>query len=272
VTTVGVIGTGNMGSALVRGWLRSPEPDMRLLVWDKVGDTVERLLGEGGIAAAACLEDLVIAAEIILVVVKPKDGPEVLGAMAGLLRAEQTVVSSMAGVTLEKVRSILGPGPAAFRIMPNLGVELGVGAVAVAAEPGMDGARVKDVLDLFEPLGLAVSVPEEMIDAVTAVSGSGPAFLALAIESLEDGAVAAGLSRPLARTLVRQMAVAAARLLPLHSDSPGELREFLAANGELDEAGVATLEEGGVRSAFREAVNAAVNRSRGSGGAYVSPR
>jgi pyrroline-5-carboxylate reductase len=270
---IGVIGTGNMGSALVRGWLRAARPGTTLVVWDKIAGLVDGLLGPDGISAAASLDDLVAKACVILVVVKPKDAPEVLGAMAGRLRQEQIVVSSMAGVTLAKIRGLLGPGPTVLRIMPNLGVELGVGAVAVAAEPDTGGRGIPQILDLFEPLGLARAVPEQMIDAVTAVSGSGPAFLALAIEGLEDGAVAAGTSRPLARSLVRQVALGVGRLLPLYSGSASGLKGHLAANGGLDEAGVAGLERRGTRSAFAAAVGAAVNKSRGSGGGpHVSPR
>jgi pyrroline-5-carboxylate reductase len=257
---VGVIGTGNMGSALIKGWLRVPGPE--LLAWDKVEAAVRRLLSSGPIVPAASLEDLVAKTDVVLVVVKPKDAGEVLGAVARVVREDQTVVSAMAGVTLGWMRGILGPGPALFRIMPNLGVELGAGVVAVAAEPGAPAAAVQAVVALFGPLGLVEAVPEDMLDAVTAVSGSGPAFLALAIESLEDGAVKAGLSRAMARTLVRQSALATARLLPSYSDSPAELRAHLASTGVLDQGGMEVLEERGVRSAFQQAVEAAVERGR----------
>jgi pyrroline-5-carboxylate reductase len=262
MTTVGVIGTGNMGSALVRGWLRSPDPGIHLLVWDKVESSAQRLLGAGPVEPAGSLDDLVVRAHVVVVVVKPKDAKEVLGAIAGLLRSEQTVVSAMAGLALEWMRGIVGPGPALFRIMPNLGVELGVGAVALAHEPGASQAEVQAMLELLEPLGLVEALPEDKFDAVTGVSGSGPAFLALAMESLEDGAVAAGLSRALARRLVRQTALATARLLPFYSDSPAELRAHLAAAGDIDRQGMEALERRDVRAAFRQAVEAAVARSR----------
>jgi len=262
LTTIGVVGTGNMGSALVKGWLRSPDQGLDLLVWDRVASVAGRLLGSGPIAGAGSLEELAAEADVVVVVVKPKDAKEVLGALAGRLGEEQTVVSSMAGLTLDWIRAIVGPGPSLFRIMPNLGVELGVGAVAIAAEPAVPPGRVEEVQKLFAPLGLAQSVPEEMLDAVTAVSGSGPAFLAVAIESLEDGAVAAGLSRSLARTLVRQTAVRTAQLLSQYSDSPAELRMHLASGGGPGQAGMQTLEDRGIRRAFQEAVEAALQRSR----------
>ena len=97
-----------------------------------------------------------------------------------------------------------GPRPALFRVMPNLGVEVGAGTIAVAAEPGVAPEVEQRVVDLFSALGLTVVVPESMLDAVTAVSGTGPALLALALEGLEDGGVAAGLPRSLARAFARR--------------------------------------------------------------------
>jgi pyrroline-5-carboxylate reductase len=265
--TIGVIGTGNMGSAFVKGWLLSPEPKIDIVVWDKVSASSQSLLVSETVTQAGSLADLVERADVVLVVVKPKDAGDLLGSVAGLLRSEQTVISAMAGLTLEWMRSVLGPGPALYRIMPNLGVELGVGAVALSAEPGASEARTRMVMGLLEPLGLVEAVSEDMLDAVTAVSGSGPAFLALVVEGLEDGAVAAGLPRAAARSLVRQAAVATAKLLPLYGDSPAELRRHLTESGSFDQAGLDVLDDREVRSAFRQAVEAALERSKALRGA-----
>jgi pyrroline-5-carboxylate reductase len=270
-TTIGVIGTGNMGSALVKGWLLSAGAGIELVIWDKVSASTKSLLVSQTVSLARSLEDLANKADVILVVVKPKDAVEVLGSIAGVLRPEQTVISAMAGLTLEWMRSALGPGPALYRMMPNLGVELGVGAVALSFEPGASEARTKAVLGLLSPLGLVEAVPEDMLDAVTAVSGSGPAFLALAVESLEDGAVLAGLPRATARALVREAALATARLLPLHSDSPTELKRYLAATGDIDQVGMDLLDDREVRSAFTHAVEVAMERSRQLRGVSRSP-
>lgn len=259
---VGVVGTGNMGSALVNGWLRSADAGVDLLVWDKVEASILCLPASERISRAGSLQDLAAKADVVMIVVKPKDAGEVLGAIAGRVGEDRTVISAMAGVTIGWMRTVLGPGPALFRIMPNLGVEFGVGAVALASEPAADEADIQAVMKLLEPLGYVEAVPEDLLDVVTAVSGSGPAFLALAIEALEDGAVAAGLSRPAARTLVRQAALTTARLLPLYSDSPFELRKHLTESGDMDPAGVEVLEDREVRSAFRRAVDTAMERSR----------
>lgn len=272
VKTVGVIGAGNMGAALVKGWLRGGVS--RLVVWDKFTPAVERLLaadqGPAGrtqpavspLSAVSSLEELVAAADIILVVVKPKDAREVLVGLRSLVRPQQTVVSAMAGLTLDWLRDTLGPGPELFRVMPNLAVALGAGAVAVAVEPQVAPAAVDEVLGLFRLLGLVEVISEELFDVVTAVSGSSPAFLALAVEGLEDGAVMAGMSRLDARRVVRQAALEAALQLGGDLDSPAGLRERLVSTGQVAPETLEFLEERKLRFAFRDAVAAAMERSR----------
>jgi len=282
VRTVGIVGAGNMGSALVRGWLRAGASG--LVVWDTFRPAVDKLLAAGAapvgaaalgaaavgasprsgasLSAASSLEKLAAAADLIVVVVKPKDAQEVLSGLGRVGRAEQTVVSAMAGLPLDWLRGALGPGPALFRVMPNLAVELGAGAVAVAVEGGAAPAAVEEVLALFRLLGLVEVIPEELFDVVTAVSGSSPAFLALAVEGLEDGAVAAGLSRADARRVVRQAALETARQLAEHSDSPAEVRQHLVSTGQVAPGTFEFLEERKLRVAFRNAVAAAMERSR----------
>ncbi len=270
--TIGVIGVGNMGAALVKGWLRGGTS--RLVIWDKFELAVERLLEDGqasakspepagpSLSAVSSLEELVAAADVILVVVKPKDAKEVLTSLGSVARPEQTVVSAMAGLTLAWLRDALGPGPALLRVMPNLAVALGAGAVAVAVEPAVAPAEVEEVLALFRQLGLVEVISEELFDVVTAVSGSSPAFLALAVEGLEDGAVMAGMSRVDARRVVRQAALETAGRLAERADSGAELKRQLVRAGEVTPETLEFLEERKLRLAFREAVAAAMDRSR----------
>lgn len=268
--TVGVVGTGNMGAALVRGWLRAEEAGRtegpgRLLVWDKIEAASRRLLSDGYNGVASSLPELAEGADVILVVVKPKDAAEVLTALAGLVRQDQVIVSSMSGLALEWMRGLLGEGPALFRIMPNLGVELGAGVIAFATEPEAHAATATAMKTLLGPLGMVEEVPEDMFDVVTAVAGSGPAFLALAVESLEDGVVAAGLSRAVAREVIRKAALDTAALLPQHSDSAAMLARHLLSTGSADPEAMKLLEERRVGLAFQGAVGAAMRRSRQMG-------
>jgi pyrroline-5-carboxylate reductase len=260
--TIGVIGTGNMGSALVRGWSRVSAPGARLLVWDKIPSAVQRLGECEGVVPADSPAQLVAEAEFVVVVVKPKDAEELLRSIAPLFREGQTVISSMAGVELEQIRRASGPRPVLFRVMPNLGVEVGAGMVAVSAEPGADPDVQQRVVDLFAALGSAVVVPESMLDTVTAVSGTGPALLALAMEGLEDGGVAAGLPRSSARVFARAAMLGAARMLVAGDGPAEELLRRLELPSDALRAGVGVLEERGVRAAFMEAVEAAARRAK----------
>jgi pyrroline-5-carboxylate reductase len=275
--TIGVIGTGNMGSALVRGWSRRSAAGsvagsvagsaerVRLLVWDKIPAATQRVAGCEGVEIAGSPAALVSEATVVLIVVKPKDAAEALAAVAPLFRAGHIVVSAMAGVELEQIRKMCGPAPAVFRVMPNLGVEVGAGTVAVAAEQDVPTEARELVVELFAALGLTALVPEGMMDAVTAVSGTGPALLAIAVEGLEDGGVAAGLPRTMARMFARRAMLGAARTLLTDSraEQPAAaLREQLAPAGDPLAEGVESIEERGVRSAFQSAVEAASARAR----------
>lgn len=268
--TVGVIGVGNMGSALVQGWLRTGESRISLLLWDKVEELAHRMAESSSwsstagpaVRVAESWEDVAAHSEILFLVVKPKDASGLLKLLHGRLVSGQTVVSAMAGLSLSSMRSVLGPGPSLLRMMPNLAVRLGAGALAVTAEPGTAWRTVEQVLELLRPLGVVRLVSEEELGVVTALSGSGPGFLALMMEALEDGAVAAGLSRRVARMLVRQAAKELAQRLCEGGDSAAPTGALLAEASSPAAEGLALLEERGVRGAFAAAVAAALERSR----------
>ena len=228
---------------------------------------MERLAACNGVTSAESLTHLVTAADVIVLVVKPKDGGGLLRSLSPLFRPEQIVISAMAGVLLETLREAAGPTPAVFRIMPNLGVELGAGMVGVSAEPGVEpgaesGAALQTAVALLGALGTAVVVSEAAMDIVTAVSGTGPALLALAMEGLEDGGVMAGLSRVSARAFARAAMLGAARTL-VDAEAPARgLQQALEAECPAVREGLDLLEERRVRGVFEEAVLAAAQRSR----------
>ncbi|MCL5736691.1 MAG: pyrroline-5-carboxylate reductase [Actinobacteria bacterium] len=260
-TTVGVVGAGNMGSAFVRGWLRSADPELSILVYDVAEDRARDLACVDCVAVASSLEDLGRRSQFIVIVVKPKDTAGVLQELRPVLGGK-VLISSAAGVTLEKIRSAAGPGPTLVRVMPNLGVELGEGVVAISPEPETPEDVVDSVQVLFESLGMVEVVSEELLDAVTAVSGSSIGFLALVLEAMEDGAVRVGMPRGTARSFVRQTAVAAALLLQRYPGSAADIKDQVASPGGTTIAGLAALEDGAVRGAFVRAIEAATERGR----------
>jgi len=260
--TVGVVGTGNMGSALVRGWLCSPDYQVDLLVYDVVEARAGGLAEAQSVTVAASLGDLARQSDVIVVVVKPKDVLAALKALGPDVAEEKTVVSTAAGITLDSMRAALGQGPALFRIMPNLGVEVGEGVIALSPEPGTAPEATSFLAGLFGCMGLVEVLPEDLLDAVTAVAGSSIGFLALALEGIEDGAVRVGMPRATARTFVRQTALATALLLRRYEGSAADLKDQVASPGGTTIAGLAVLEDQGVRGAFMRAIEEAAERGR----------
>lgn len=264
INTIGVIGTGNMGGALVRGLLAGAPAHIRFRVFDADPERVHSLVSLDGsrVSAAAGLEEIGSACDLVVVSVKPQDIDSVLFAISEHLQPGTMVVSTAAGVTLERLRAALGSEAKLYRIMPNLAVAVGEGVVALAPEDDADTAATGELLSLFSCLGSSEVLSERYFDVVTAVSGSGPAFLAVVLEALEDGAVRSGLPRDVARVFVRQTAMGTARMLMGTPGSAADLKDRVSSPGGTTMAGLAVLEDQGVRGALLRAVEAATERGR----------
>lgn len=268
-STIGIIGAGNMGGALVRGLLAGTPERTVFLVSDADAARAAEVAewSPGRVSARADASEVVAGSDLLLVSVKPQDMPPLLAQLSSHLRPGTPVVSTAAGVTLARLRESAGPSPLLFRIMPNLAVAVGEGVVALAAEEGLaDAGAVEGHLhalrSLFGCLGVVEFLGERYFDVVTAVTGSGPGFLALVLEGLEDGAVRAGLPRQVARAFVRQTAAGTAKLLQEGTSSAAELKDRVSSPGGTTIAGLAVLEDRGVRGALLRAVEAAADRGR----------
>lgn len=260
--TIGVIGTGSMGSALVRGLLAGSLPETVFQVFDKDPERARALasLDESRITCVPELAAVVTACDPVIISVKPQDMDSLLRSVAGYLTPGKMVISTAAGVTLARLRNGVGVSPKLYRIMPNLAVAVGEGVVALAPEDGTDKGALERVRSLFSCLGSVEILSEEYFDAVTAVAGSGPGFLAVVFEALEDGAVRSGLARSVARVFVRQTALGTARMLMDMPGSAAELKDKVTSPGGTTIAGLGILEDRGVRGALIRAVEAATER------------
>ncbi len=261
--SLGVIGVGNMGSALVRGIVEAGAvPAEKVIVADADAARASKLSGEVGVKQAASNSDVAADSEYVILAVKPKTVPQVLKEIAPVLHEDQTVVSIAAGVTLARIAEHLGEcGPAIVRVMPNTPALVGAGVSAVAA-PGVPADRVAVLNNLLRAVGEVVDVQEELMDAVTGLSGSGPAFVFVFIEALADGGVAVGLPRPLAQQLAVQTVSGAVRLVQETGQQPGALKDAVASPGGTTEAGLSQLADGGFQGLVERAVRAAAARSR----------
>ncbi|MFW6156827.1 MAG: pyrroline-5-carboxylate reductase [Armatimonadota bacterium] len=259
---LGVIGTGVMGRALLNAAIRGGVVKASEVIASDVSPSCRLEAEKLGCDATDDNVQVVENAEHILVAVKPRVIPEVLGSLRHHLREGQLLVSIAAGVPIATLREAAGDSPAIVRVMPNICCTVNQAASAWAAGPGVTDEQREFVAGLLEAAGEAVSVEEKLIDAVTGLSGSGPAFAAMFIEALADGGVKAGLSREQAQRLAAQTVLGAAQWVLDNDAGPARLKDLVSSPGGTTITGVAALESRAFRSAVIEAVVAAAARAR----------
>ena len=193
--TLGLLGAGNMASAMVRGWVRA-DPDMagRILVTDRGSGRAAALAERHGVRHLEQNAEVASEADVVVLCVKPIDVERVLREVSELITPTKAIASVAAGVPTSTLETILDVDAPVFRFMPNVGVQVGMGTLAYSAGRFIDTAAEQQVLDAFGLLGEVVRLEERAFDAATALSGSGPAFLALIIEAFEDAGIVSGLS------------------------------------------------------------------------------
>lgn len=261
--TIAFIGVGAMGSALIRGLLSAQlvQPT-ELSAYDADQAKLASLAQELGITPTASgLE--AAHAEIIVLAVKPAVVDPVLAEIGPGLQAGQVVVSIAAGVSLARLQSrVANQQVSLARVMPNTPALVGAGVSAVAFSADTPPALRQRVMQLLAAVGEVVEVEDKLMDAVTGLSGSGPAYVFVAIEALADGGVAAGLPRAIAQKLAIQTVLGAAQLLKETGQHPGVAKDQVASPGGTTIAGLAALEDGAFRANLIQAVLRATERSR----------
>jgi pyrroline-5-carboxylate reductase len=248
---VGLIGAGNMASALARGW---GDP---VLCTDAVPGKTEALVAELGGEVAASNGELARAADVVFLCHKPDQLSAVAAQVAG--NEEGTVVVSiLAGVPLDALRSAYPHAKGVVRLMPNVAVEIGRGMICWAAESD----REMQVRELLERVATVVDVPERLIDVATAVMGVGPAYVSLFVEAQVDAAVRLGMPERMAVELATATTEGSAALLAARDYDTLGLRRSVTSPGGVTARGLAALEDGGLRAAFQAAADAAVHGGR----------
>ncbi len=262
---VGFLGGGNMGEALIRGLLKTGLiPPEAIFVADVRLERLEELSRLYGIHTLSDNPLLVRRVDVVILAVKPQILSAVLREIAPVA-AGKLLVSIAAGVATANIRGHLS-GPARLvRVMPNTPALVLEGATAIARAEGLEPGDLETVEEIFSAVGRVVVLEEELMDAVTGLSGSGPAYIALVIEALADGGVKMGLDRQTAMTLAAQTVLGAARLLIETGTHPGQLKDMVTSPGGTAIAGIHTLESGGLRRTLIDAVERATQRSRDLG-------
>ncbi len=256
---IGVIGVGNMGEALVRGIHGAG--GHTLLLHDLRADHLRAVASRYNAHPCAAATEVVSEAEVVLLAMKPQQMGAAMASMAAAGRPETLWVSVAAGITLATLAASLG-SDRVVRVMPNTPALIGEGMVCFACAPDLPEGERRTVAALLAPLGRVEAVDEAQMDAVTGLSGSGPAYGLLIIEALAEAGVAEGLAAPLALELAAQTLRGTATLALESDDHPALLRQRVTSPGGTTARGLAALEEGGVRAALAAAVRAATARSR----------
>jgi len=261
--TVGLIGAGNMAEALIRGLLgRGVISPAHLWVTNRSNTArLQSLRERYGTQITREKPPLTAAASVLILAVKPKDMAQVLDELRGLVHPTHLVISVAAGIPLGTIEDAFGETPV-IRAMPNTSAAVQESATVLAAGTRATGAHLQDADVIFRAVGDVAVVDEELLDVVTALSGSGPAYVYHLIEAMIHAGSELGLDGALAKRLAVQTLVGAARMLTETSADPGELRRRVTSPGGTTMAALQTLEDRGFARSVREAVDRAARRSR----------
>jgi len=261
--TVGFVGGGNMGEALMKGLLGANlVPSGSIHATDVRLDRLKQLDRQYGIQVSSDNAELVRRSDIVILAVKPQIMEAVLKEIAPAVTRKKLLISIAAGVSTSKIRAVLHKDARLIRVMPNTPALVLEGVTAIAKADGLEPDDLDTAGEIFSAVGRVVVLDEALMDAVTGLSGSGPAYVAVVIESLADGGVRMGLDRITAMTLATQTVLGAAKLLLETGLHPGALKDMVSSPGGTSIAGIAALEEGGIRTTFIKAVERATERSR----------
>ncbi|MFY9577700.1 MAG: pyrroline-5-carboxylate reductase [Gaiellaceae bacterium] len=260
---VAILGAGKIGESLLAGLLssdwRTPE---EIVVTGRREERVRELEERHGVHGTLSNAEAVQGAAIVVIAVKPQDFDVLLGEVGGVLTPEQTVLSVAAAIPTAQIEARLAAGVPVVRAMPNAPalVHEGMAGVCAGAHAGDEHLAVAE--EVLSHLGAVARVPERYMDAVTAVSGSGPAYFALLAEAMIEAGILLGLSRETSTQLVVQTMLGTAKLLRDEQMHPVELREMVTSPGGTTIQAIRELEQAGVRAAFLNAIQAAMIRSK----------
>ena len=258
---LGIIGCGKMGSALVKGAIKENAIDgQKVMVIDLVPELAQKLSNDIGATVTKRNDDLIKNADAILLCVKPQDMISLTDSFTKE-RSSKLFISIAAGIKIDDLEKSLKNDDRVIRVMPNTPAMIGQGASAQSKGKNATESDTKFVSKILNAVGISIEVPEKQLDAVTGLSGSGPAYIYTVIEALADGGVLVGLPKEKALTLAAKTVIGAAKMVTKLDEHPAKLRDQVTSPGGTTIAGLAALESGKLRSTLIEAVKAATKRS-----------
>lgn len=252
-----------MGEALItRLIMKSVYQPIEILVSEPNSDRRSFLQSQYGVQVTSKNSEAALASDVVLLAIKPQIFSQVATELtASFQNTSAVLLSILAGTSIAQLEAAFPEQPI-LRAMPNTPAQVGAGVTAIARGQHTQPHHVERARTILETVGSVIEIPESLMDAVTGLSGSGPGYVALVVEALADGGVAAGLPRPIALQLAIQTVLGTAQLLQESGLHPGELKDRVTSPGGTTIAGIAQLEKQGLRSALIEAVRAASHRSK----------
>ncbi|MEY4275808.1 MAG: hypothetical protein RIS26_271 [Actinomycetota bacterium] len=268
INRIAILGSGSMGTAILSGLLASGFPAEKVTITTKSAASATKLADELGVNAisqeqqATANQDAVIGADVILVAVKPAYVVEVLKEAANKIHENTLVISVAAGTTTASMEAVLPSSVAVVRSMPNTPAIVGRAVTGVSTGSRVSDAQLETALELFETVGRVVVLPESQIDALSTISGSGPAYVFYLIEQLTEAAQNMGFGEDIAAMLVEETFAGATELLSASNQSPADLRrQVTSPNGTTMQA-IAVMEQGELATLFTKATEAALARAK----------
>jgi pyrroline-5-carboxylate reductase len=263
MTRIAVLGAGKIGESLVAGLLSSEScASGEIVATARSEERLRELAARYGIETTRSNADAVSRADVVVIAVKPQDIDALLAEIREAVVPEQTVLSIAAAIPTSLIEGALGETIPVVRAMPNTPVTVHEGMAGIAAGAHAQDEHLARAEEVLGHVGRSVRVPEDYLDAVTAVSGSGPAYFALLAESMIEAGILLGLSREVSTDLVVQTMLGTAKLLRDQKMHPVELREMVTSPGGTTISAIRELEQAGVRAAFLNAIQAAMQRGR----------
>ncbi|WP_066312570.1 pyrroline-5-carboxylate reductase [Bacillus sp. FJAT-29814] len=269
---IAIVGAGSMAEALISGILENGLIDKNN-VWVTNNSNKARLAAleeRYGIHGTYDLDALFAGADIVMLSMKPKDAASAIESIRQHVTEGMLIVSVLAGVSMNSIEALAGKSLSIARAMPNTSAAVGKSATAIAVNERVSQQQLEMTKQLFGTVGLAAFVEESQLDAVTGLSGSGPAYIYYLIETMEKSAVGIGLEKGMAKELIVQTLIGAAEMVKNSSKSPEQLRREVTSPGGTTEAGIRVLEEHGVQQAFISCIKAATAQSKRMGEALCS--
>ena len=259
---LGVIGVGKMGGIIVRSIVDPVFPANQVWITDLDKNLVSQLCDEKGVNAVADIDELIQKTDVIFCAVPPVAVPHILPQVALRFSSPQWIISIAAGVTTKTLESYFDTPPPIVRVMPNIAASVAAAISVLTLSSAADENHLAIAKEIFNSCGATLVMEERHLNAVTGVSGSGPAYVALFVEALADAGVFVGLPRQDAQTLAIHTVLGAATMLAQSQDHPAVLKNRVTTPGGTTAAGLHALEQGGLRATVSDAIIAATERAK----------